>query len=117
MKKKTTTIPCQEIKHSIKRYLMNEMEIEEAEQFVRHIRSCKECREELEEYYAFSAALMQIDTLEETEKGNFFINVEKRLERTEKHAAKLRADHIKRRVLYGFIAIALAAAMGVSIGG
>ena len=68
MKKKTTTKSCQEIKHSIKRYLMNEMEMKEAEQFVLHVRSCKVCREELEEYYAFSAALMQIDTEEEIEK-------------------------------------------------
>ena len=129
MKKKTTTKSCQEIKHSIKRYLMNEMEMKEAEQFVLHVRSCKVCREELEEYYAFSAALMQIDTEEEieketekktekkTEKGNFFANVEKRLEQTEKQVEKLRSDHIKRRIVYGCIAIALAVAMGVSIGG
>lgn len=165
MKKKTTTISCQEVKHSIKRYLRNEMEIGEAEQFVKHIRSCKACRAELEEYYAFAAVLMQIEeeetvlkteepeenvkgkakakakekiqegerkkekakekiqekiqakTEEPTEKSNFFKQVEKRLEETEKEAKKIKSDHIKRRVIYVCIAITLAAAMGVSFSG
>lgn len=116
MKKKKATMSCQEIKHSIKRYLMNEMKLEEAEQFVKHIRSCEECKKELEEYYAFSTVLMP-DSMLETEKGNFSVIVEQRLEQTEKNVEKVRKDYIKRRLVYGFVAIVIAAAMSISIGG
>ena len=117
MKRKSWTLSCHEVQHSIKEYLLDEMTLEEAERFVKHVRACPVCREELEEYYAFSSALMQLDSLEDTEeKGNFFMNIEKRLEKTETVAAKQRKDHRKRRFAYIFVALLLAAAMGVSIG-
>jgi hypothetical protein len=96
---------------------MEEMSLQDAAAFVKHVRSCPACREELEEYYAFSSALMQLDALEEgEEKGNFFLNVEKRLERTELAAIRFKNDHWTRRILYIVMAIVLAAVMGVSMG-
>lgn len=116
MKRKFQTISCYEVQSSIKRYLLEEMTLEEAERFVQHIRSCEVCRKELEEYYAFSSALMQLDSIEEAEKGNFFMNIEKRLERTEAAIIKQKTDHRNRRFAYVTIAIVLAAIMGVSMG-
>lgn len=115
MKKKFRNISCYEVQHSIKQYLLDEMTIEEAESFVKHVRSCDVCRKELEEYYAFSSALMQLDSIEEAEKGNFFMNIEKRLERTEAAIAKQKTDHRRRRFAYVFLAILFAAIMSVSI--
>ncbi len=116
MKKNFRNLSCYEVQHSIKEYLLDEMTIEEAEGFVKHVRSCDVCRRELEEYYAFSSALMQLDSMEEAEKGNFFMNIEKRLERTEAVIAKQRTNHRNRRFAYVFLAILFAAIMGVSIG-
>ncbi|MBO5351800.1 MAG: hypothetical protein J6J42_10975 [Lachnospiraceae bacterium] len=116
MKKKFRNLSCYEVQHSIKQYLLDEMTIEEAEGFVKHIRFCDVCRKELEEYYAFSSALMQLDSMEEAEKGNFFMNIEKRLERTEASVARQKADHRNRRFAYVFLALLFAAVMGVSIG-
>ena len=116
MKRKSNKLSCYEVQHSIKQYLLDEMKLEEAAAFVQHVRICDKCRVELEEYYAFSSALMQLDSMDEAEKGNFFMNIEKRLERTELAVAKQKADHRKRRVTYGFLALLLAAVMGVSIG-
>ena len=116
MSKKNKTISCYEVKHFIRAYLVDDMSIEEAERFVHHIRSCPACRAELEEYYAFSSALMQLDSMEDAEKGNFFMNIEKRLERTEATAVKYRKDHWRRRVTFFLVALLVAAAMGVSMG-
>ena len=117
MKKKSDKLSCYEVQHSIKEYLLDEMKPEEAYAFVKHVRSCSICREEVEEYYAFSSALMHLDALnEEEDKGNFFVNIEKRLERTEQMEAKSRKDHRIRRIVYLLVALCIAAAMGVSIG-
>ena len=117
MSKKSNKLTCYEVQHSIKEYLLEEMSIQDAAAFVRHVRSCPACREELEEYYAFSSALMQLDALDEgEEKGNFFLNIEKRLERTELISLKQKNDHWTRKILYIVMAIVLAAVMGVSMG-
>ena len=117
MKRKTEKLTCHQVQHSIKEYLMDEMSPEDAEAFVKHVRSCPVCREEVEEYYAFSSALMQLEALDEgEEKGNFFLNIEKRLERTELAAIRFKNDHRARRILYVVMAIVLAAVMGVSMG-
>ena len=116
MGRKKDTLSCTQVRHSIREYLQNEMSLKDAEDFVRHVRECEQCRGELEEYYAFSSALMQLETLEDTEKGDFFMNVEKRLERTESQTAKERKDHVKRRITYIVAALLIAAAMGVSFG-
>ena len=61
--------------------------------------------------------VMQLEALEEgEEKGNFFLNIEKRLERTELAAMRFKNDHRARRILYIVMAIVLAAVMGVSMG-
>ena len=63
------------------------------------------------------SALMQLDALDEwEEKGNFFLNVEKRLERTELAAIRHKNDHRARKIIYVLMALALAAIMGVSMG-
>ena len=117
MGRKSDKRTCYEVQHSIKEYLQEEMSPEDAEAFVKHVRSCPVCREELGEYYAFSSALMQLEALDEgEEKGNFFLNVEKRLERTELAALKYKNDHRARKIIYALLAIALAAVMGVSMG-
>lgn len=117
MKRKSDKRTCYEVQHSIKEYLLEEMSLQDAAAFVKHVRSCPACREELEEYYAFSSALMQLDALEEgEEKGNFFLNVEKRLEKTELTAMRYKKDHRARRITYGVMAIVLAVIMGVSMG-
>ena len=117
MGRKTNKLTCYEVQHSIKEYLMEEMSVEDAAAFVKHVRSCPVCREEVEEYYAFSSALMQLEALDDgVEKGNFFLNIEKRLERTEQIAAKKKKDHRVRRFVYTVLAIVLAAVMGVSMG-
>jgi len=116
MKKRIEPLSCREIKHSIRAYLQEEMSLKEADRFVKHVRSCKECRNELEEYYAFSSALMQLEIPEEAEKGNFFMNIEKRLERTELAVAKENADYKKRRITYTVIALLVAAAMSITMG-
>lgn len=117
MGRKSDKRTCYEVQHSIKEYLLEEMSMEDAEAFVKHVRSCPICREELEEYYAFSSALMQLESLDDIEeKGNFFFNIEKRLERTELHAVRERKNHRARRIAYILIAILVAAVMGVSMG-
>lgn len=117
MGRKTNKRTCYEVQHSIKEYLLEEMSMEDAAAFVKHVRSCPVCREEVEEYYAFSSALMQLEALDEgEEKGNFFLNIEKRLERTELAALKQKKNHRIRRVTYILIAVAVAAVMGVSMG-
>lgn len=117
MRKKSDKRTCYEVQHSIKEYLLDEMNLEDAAAFVKHVRSCPACREEVEEYYAFSSALMQLDALDDgVEKGNFFLNIEKRLERTELAAMKQKKDHRARRLAYTVIALILAAVMGVSMG-
>ena len=117
MGKKSDRRTCYEVQHSIKEYLLDEMSVEDAAAFVKHVRSCPVCREELEEYYAFSSALMQLEALDEgEEKGNFFLNIEKRLERTELTAIKQKNDHNARRITYALLALALAAVMGISMG-
>lgn len=117
MRRKSDKRTCYEVQHSIKEYLLEEMSLEDAAAFVKHVRSCPVCREELEEYYAFSSALMQLEALDEgVEKGNFFLNIEKRLERTELTAMKQKKDHRSRRFVYVFLAVVIAAIMGVSMG-
>jgi len=117
MKRKNEKLSCHEVQHSIKEYLLDEMNLEDAYAFAKHVRSCPKCREEVEEYYAFSSALMQLDSLEEAEKkGNFFMNIEKRLERTEAMAVKMKKDHRIRRIAYILAALLVSAAMGVSMG-
>lgn len=116
MGRKKETLSCIQVQHSIREYLQNEMSLEDAHAFVKHVRECKQCRDELEEYYAFSSALMQLETVENTEKGDFFMNVERRLEKTENLASKEKKDHVKRRIAYIAIAFLIAAAMGVSFG-
>lgn len=117
MGKKSDRRTCYEVQHSIKEYLLDEMSVEDAAAFVKHVRSCPVCREELEEYYAFSSALMQLEALDEgEEKGNFFMNIEKRLERTELASIKYKKEHLIRRITYMVIAVIIAAAMGVSMG-
>lgn len=117
MKRKSNKRTCYEVQHSIKEYLTEKMSLQDAAAFVKHVRSCPACREELEEYYAFFSALMQLDGLDEwEEKGNFFLNVEKRLERTELAFFRYKNDNRARRVIYVLMALALAAIMGVSMG-
>ncbi len=117
MGRKSDKRTCYEVQHSIKEYLLEEMELPDAAAFVKHVRSCPVCREEVEEYYAFSSALMQLEALDDgEEKGNFFLNIEKRLERTELAAMKQKKDHRTRRFTYIFLAIIIAAIMGVSMG-
>ncbi|MBE5951846.1 MAG: zf-HC2 domain-containing protein [Lachnospiraceae bacterium] len=116
MKQKKEKLTCMQVEHSIKEYLLNEMTLEQADAFVRHVRQCKECRKELEEYYAFSSALMQLETMDDTEKGDFFLNVEKRLERTENTVLKTKKDHRRRVWSYGLIVLFIAMAMGVGFG-
>ena len=117
MGRKSSKRTCYEVQHSIKEYLLDEMSIEDAAAFVKHVRSCPVCREELEEYYAFSSALMQLEALDEgEEKGNFFLNIEKRLERTELAAIRQKNEHHVRRVVYILLAFVLAAVMGISMG-
>ena len=117
MRRKSDKRTCYEVQHSIKEYLMEEMTLSDAAAFVKHVRSCPVCREEVEEYYAFSSALMQLEALDEgEEKGNFFLNIEKRLERTELAALRYKKDHRARRLTYIVMAIVLAAVMGVSMG-
>lgn len=115
MKKNEHQVSCYEIQHKIKAYILGEMELDEAKEFVEHVRGCKECRDELEEYYAFSSALMQLDNVED-EKGNFFMNIEKRLERTEAAVMKAHKDHVWKKTTYILIALLVAAALGVSFG-
>lgn len=116
MGRRTEKLSCMQVQHSIKEYLLDQMTIEQAEAFVKHVRGCKACRDEVEEYYAFSSALMQLDTMENTDKGDFFMNIEKRLERTENQAMKNKRDHRKRRVTYCVVVLLVAAAMGISFG-
>ncbi len=117
MKKKTDSLSCIQVQHSIKEYLHNQMTLKEADAFVNHVRNCRECRNELEEYYAFSSALVQLDdTANDMEKGNFFLNVEKLLEKTESQVLKEKKDHRKRRLVYALIVFLVAAAMGVGFG-
>ena len=117
MGRKSDRRTCYDVQYSIKEYLLDEMSIEDAAAFVKHVRSCPVCREELEEYYAFSSALMQLEALDEgEEKGNFFMNIEKRLERTELAAIKNKNEHLIRRITYMVIAVLVAAVMGVSMG-
>ena len=116
MERKKEKLSCMQVRHSIKEYLLDQMTTEQADAFVKHVRSCKECRDEIEEYYAFSSALMQLDTMENIEKGDFFMNIEKRLERTENQVRKEQAEHRKRRLTYGVVALLVAAAMGISFG-
>lgn len=116
MRRKIEKLTCMQVQHSIKEYLLNEMTLEQAESFAKHVRNCKECRKELEEYYAFSSALMQLETIEDTEKGDFYMNVEKRLDRTEFMAQKKRKDHRGRRVAYILVVLLVTIAMGVGFG-
>ena len=117
MKRKSNKRTCYEVQHSIKEYLTDQMSLQDATAFVKHVRSCPACRQELEEYYAFFSALMQLDALDEwEEKGNFFFNVEKRLERTELAAIRHKNDHRARKIIYILMALALTAIMGVSMG-
>ena len=116
MKRKTEKLTCHQVQHSIKEYLMNEMSLEEAEKFAKHVRSCRECRREVEEYYAFSSALMQLDTMEDTGKGDFYMNIEKRLERTENTALRKKKDHRNRRWAYLLVVLLITIAMGVGFG-
>ena len=115
MKKKKKQVSCYEIRQKIKSYIKEEMELPEACEFVNHVRNCKECREELEAFYAFSSALQQIDYKDDV-KGNFFLNIEKRLERTEAAAAKAKKEHLIKWVVYVAVALFIAAATGVSFG-
>lgn len=116
MTKRAKKLSCLQVKHSIRAYLQGELSLSEAADFAAHVRECKVCREELEEYYAFSSVLMQLEAAEEAEKGDFFMNVEKRLERTEAQVNKEKKSHLKRRIVYALLALAIAAAMGVSFG-
>lgn len=117
MGKKSDKRTCYEVQHSIKEYLLDKMTLEDAAAFAKHVRSCPVCREEVEEYYAFSSALMQLDSLDDAEeKGNFFMNIEKRLERTEQAALKQKKDHRKNRITYAVITLLVAAVMGISMG-
>jgi len=45
----------------ITRFINDELEIVELEEFIKHIESCSECREELEVYYALLTAMKQLD--------------------------------------------------------
>lgn len=116
MKQNKEKLTCMQVQHSIKEYLLNEMTLEEAAAFVQHVRQCKECRKELEEYYAFSSALMQFEAIEDAQKSDFFLNVEKRLERTENTVLKTKKDHRRRVWSYGLIVLFIAVAMGVGFG-
>ena len=117
MRRKSDKRTCYEVQHSIKEYLLEEMSLSDAAAFAKHVRSCPACREEVEEYYAFSSALMQLEALDEgEEKGNFFLNVEKRLERTELSALRNMNDNRARRIIYFILAVVLAMVMGVSMG-
>lgn len=112
---KKTDLSCREIQQRIKDYIDGNMSLEDAVQFVAHVRECEECREELEEFYAFYSALRQLDAKDD-EIGKFYLNIEKRLERTEAEAVKAKKEHYFRRVIYITIALLLAAATGVSFG-
>lgn len=117
MKRKKEKLACYQVQHSIKEYLLDKMSVEDAAAYAKHVRSCKDCREELEEYYAFSLALMPLEALDNgTEKGNFVMDIENRLERTEQAAIKLKKEHRARRLVYTLLVVVLAAVMGVSIG-
>ena len=117
MKRKSNKRTCYEVQHSMKEYLTEKMSLQDAAAFVKHVRSCPACREELEEYYAFFSALMQLDGLDEwEEKGNFFLNIEKRLEQTEQTALKNKKNHRIRCIVYLVTALLVAAALGVRIG-
>lgn len=115
VKKKSGPVSCHEIQRNIKPYIMEELELAQAYAFAEHIRKCNVCREELEIYYAFSSALMQLNHTDE-EDGNFNLNIEKRLERTEAAVAKAHKEHVMKRMLYVAIVFLIAAATGVSIG-
>ena len=65
---------------------------------------------------AYNPTFYKVANKEEEEKGNFFMNIEKRLEKTEQIVAKKRKDHRIRRVAYFLVALLVAAAMGVSMG-
>ena len=116
MGRKTEKLTCMQVQHSTTEYLLDTLPLEQAESFVRHVRGCRECRKELEEYYAFSSALMQLDTMEDTGKGDFYLNIEKRLERTETRAQKKRRDHRNRRWAYALVVLLVTIAMGVGFG-
>lgn len=112
---KKDAISCRETQQKIKDYIDQNMTLEEAVQFVTHVRGCEECREELEAYYAFYSALRQLDAKDD-ELGNFYMNIEKRLEKTEAEAATAKKEHYLRRIIYVVVALLLAAATGVSFG-
>ncbi|HPU63531.1 MAG TPA: zf-HC2 domain-containing protein [Mobilitalea sp.] len=52
---------CMEAQSLITRFINDELEIVELEEFIKHIESCSECREELEVYYALLTAMKQLD--------------------------------------------------------
>ena len=57
---------------------------------------------------------MQLDTKDDYEKGNFFENIEKRLEKTELMASKEHAAYRNRRVIYMLTALLVAMAMSIT---
>lgn len=55
---------CNEARKYVSQFVDDELNIREADQFLRHIETCAECRDELDIYYTMSKALELIDSNE-----------------------------------------------------
>ncbi|MBE5963562.1 MAG: zf-HC2 domain-containing protein [Lachnospiraceae bacterium] len=79
----------------IKRYINNQLAIEEVAALLKHFESCKDCREELEIYYILEYGLS--DKSEESKSYNFKQQIEDKLRASKKRVeAYLKYNKVRR---------------------
>ena len=81
---------CKETQRYMRQFLENELDAENAREFILHVRSCKECMEELIIEYLISGGMQE---LENTDDINVQMELEKRLASVNQIQA--RRSHLK----------------------
>lgn len=90
---------CKEAQGLIMSYINDKLDNEELEQFLNHIESCSDCKEELEVYFTLLTGMKQLDE-DKNLSGNFHIDFEKSLHKSEERIRKAKLNYVRKRMIY-----------------
>jgi len=106
---------CMEAQALITPFINDKLDITQLEDFLDHVEECKDCMEELRVYFALLTAMRQLDENEEIS-SDFDKELRRKIKDAQEKILHAKIVHIRKRVLFFAMVIAIGLLTSVSFG-
>lgn len=105
---------CLEVQGLITRFINNELNISQLEEFLNHLHHCKDCREDVEVYYVLLTGMKQLDE-DRNLSSDFHQDFENFIQNAEDRVMYAKLNCIRKRMLLIFLVFIISVVSGISV--